>query len=309
MSGQGAGPGARPGYAALVRSAAAVELPREVVDVTGPDAASYLQGQLSQDVLELGPGDAALTLLLEPQGKIDAFLRVTRVGEDHFLLDLEEGFGHAVLTRLTRFRLRTKVDIELLEGWRCLAVRGPAAPQRAWAAGPGTEVATVFDWPLAPAFGGIDLLGRSPVAPNGVETCTPADYEARRIECGLPAMGSELDERTIPEETGLVASAVSFTKGCYTGQELVARIEARGSNVARRLRGVRSAAPLPPGTTLWAAGQEREIGVVTSAAVSPELGPVALAYVRRGFEPPLSVEARTGDGAHEARVLALPLAP
>ena len=291
-------------YEALVSGAAAVELPRDVIRVSGPEAASYLQGQLSQDVLALGPGDSALSLLLEPQGKISAFLRVTRVGEDHFVLDLDGGFGPAAQTRLTRFRLRTKVDIELLEDWRCVAVRGPAAPRTPGPPGSAAEVATLFEWPLAPDLGGVDLLGRAPRPPAGVAVCTPDDYEARRIECGLPAMGAELDDRTIPEESGLVGAAVSFTKGCYTGQELVARIESRGSNVPRRLRGVVSDDPVPLGTPLWT---DREIGVVTSTAVSPRLGPVALAYVRRGVDPPMDAEARTAGGALPVRIRALPL--
>jgi folate-binding protein YgfZ len=164
---------------------------------------------------------------------------------------------------------------------------------------------TGFEWPLAPALSGTDRLGRAPEAPAGVAAATAADYEVRRIECGLPAMGAELDERTIPEESGLVGATVSFTKGCYTGQELVARIEARGSNVPRRLRGLLSDEPLAVGTELWT---EREIGVVTSTAVSPRLGPVALAYVRRGIDPPLDAEARTEGGARPVAIRALPLA-
>jgi folate-binding protein YgfZ len=294
------------GYEALLGEAAAFELPRDVIRVSGPDAASYLQGQLSQDVLCLGPEDSALSLLLEPQGKISAFLRVTRVGEDHFVLDLDGGSGPAAVTRLTRFRLRTKVDIELLEDWRCMAVRGPGAPRTPGARGGGAELVAVFEWPPAPALGGTDLLGPAPEPPAGVAVAALSDYEARRIECGLPAMGAELDDRTIPEESGLVGATVSFTKGCYTGQELVARIEARGSNVPRRLRAVLAAEPLPAGTQLWT---DREIGVVTSAAVSPRLGPVALAYVRRGVDPPLDAEARTEGGARTVGIRALPLAP
>ena len=284
----------------------AFELARDVIRVTGPDATSYLQGQLSQDVLALGPGDSALSLLLEPQGKISAFLRVTRMGEDHFVLDLDGGAGPAAATRLTRFRLRTKVDIELLDDWRCIAVRGPEAPRPPGPPGRGAEVVAAFEWPPAPDLGGVDLLGRAPAPPDGVPAGTASEYEARRIEGGLPAMGAELDERTIPEEAGLVGVTVSFTKGCYTGQELVARIESRGSNVPRRLRGVLADQQLAVGTELWT---DREIGVVTSSAVSPRLGPVALAYVRRGVDPPLEAEARGQGGTCTVRVRALPLAP
>ncbi|HET6811127.1 MAG TPA: glycine cleavage T C-terminal barrel domain-containing protein [Acidimicrobiales bacterium] len=284
----------------------AFELPRDVIRVTGPEAASYLQGQLSQDVLALGPGDSALSLLLEPQGKISAFLRVTRVGEDHFVLDLDGGFGPATLTRLSRFRLRTKVDIEMQDDWRCVAVRGRDVARPPGPAGGGAEVVTVFEWPPAPALGGTDLLGPAPEPPAGVAVGTASDYEALRIEGGLPAMGAELDDRTIPEESGLVGATVSFTKGCYTGQELVARIEARGSNVPRRLRGVLADERLAVGTELWT---DREIGVVTSTAVSPRLGPVALAYVRRGVDPPVDAEARTEGGTRTVSIRALPLSP
>ena len=298
------------GYGDLAGAYAAVELPRDVIRVAGPDAASYLQGQLSQDVLALGPGDSALSLLLEPQGKVDAFLRVSRLGPDDFVLDLDAGFGAAALTRLTRFRLRTKVDLDLLDGWRCVALRGPGAPRTAGGPGGGVDVVAAFDWP---GLGGVDLLGRAPEAPAGVAPADLEAYEARRIECGLPAMGAELDERTIPEEAGVVSAAVSFTKGCYTGQELVARIESRGSNVPRRLRGVVTRGtdgdgPVPAGATLWT---DREIGVVTSVAVSPALGAVGLAYVRRGAEPPLEAEARWtgpgGAGTAAVSVRALPL--
>lgn len=292
-------------YRALREAAGAVELARDVLRVAGPQAVEYLQGQLSQDVDALAPGDSALSLLLEPQGKVDALLRVTRLGHEDMLLDVDGGSGEAVLARLRRFKLRTKVDIELLAGWRCLAVRGPEA--RGFSASDlGSEVVTTFGWP---GLAGVDGLGPDPAPPPGVRLCGISAYEAVRIEAGLPRMGAELDERTIPEEAGVVAAAASFTKGCYTGQELVARIDSRGGNVARRLRGVvlvqgRGAqgsgggAPGEPpgplgaealvGAKLWVDGAEA--GQITSAAWSPRLGPIALAYVRRRFEAPFDAD-------------------
>ena len=300
-------------YQALSAGAGAVELARDFIAVSGPQAVEYLQGQLSQDVESLAPGQSGLSLLLEPQGKISAFLRVTRTGTDSVLLDFDGGHAEAVHDRLRRFKLRTKADIEVLEGWRCLALRGPglALPGAGNHPSPGAgeaddgvagPVSAGFDWP---GLAGVDLLGPAPEAPAGIEGCDPEAYEALRIEAGLPAMGRELDERTIPEETGLVAATVSFTKGCYTGQELVARIDSRGGNVPRRLRGVTAAGSveLAPGQAVMVAGQE--IGRLTSVALSPRRGRVGLAYIKRGNEPPLTAQV---EGGAEVSVVVLPIA-
>src|SRR5205085_1702728 len=152
---------------------------------------------------------------------------------------------------------------------------------------------------------GADLVGPSAAAPPGVPSVAPEAYEAVRIEAGIPVMGHELDESTIPAEAGIVDLSVSFTKGCYTGQELVARIDSRGGNVPRRLRGLILAGEAPAGATLRADG--KDVGVVTSVAVSPRLGTVALAYVRRAVEPPADVDVACEGGATSARVEALPL--
>src|SRR5579862_3131885 len=116
------------GYAALTEGTGWVELARDVVRVSGPDAVSYLQGQMSQDIEGLAPGGSAWSLVLQPQGKIDAWVRVTRVGTDEALLDIDGGFGAALLARLQRFKLRTKADLEPL-AWRCIAVRGAGAAE------------------------------------------------------------------------------------------------------------------------------------------------------------------------------------
>jgi folate-binding protein YgfZ len=136
----------------------------------------------------------------------------------------------------------------------------------------------------------------------------PEAWEARRIEVGLPTMGRELTERTIPAEAGLLDVAVSFTKGCYTGQELVARLEARGNRVPFRLRGVvmGAVATAPqPGAELKKG--ERTAGTLTSVGWSPDLGTVALAYVHRDVEPPTEVEVASDDGTVAGQVHELPL--
>ena len=286
------------GYEHLVEDAAWVALPRDVVQVSGPDAISYLQGQLSQDVEGLAEGASAWSLVLQPQGKVDAWLRVTRVGADAVILDLDAGFGDALIARLARFKLRVKADITPVD-WRCIAMRGPAA----FALAGGVVAAAV--WPL---IGGFDLLGPSVAGPSDVPEADLEAYEVRRIEAGLPCMGAELTERTIPAEAGVVDASVSFTKGCYTGQELVARIDARGGNVPRRLRGVVvSTNALPPPGAIVVAG-DKDVGALTSVAESLERrAPVALAYVQRSVEPPAEVVVRWQGGEVAATVEALPL--
>jgi folate-binding protein YgfZ len=295
------GPNGVADYAALRNEVGAVELPRDVVRASGPDALSFLQGQLSQDVA-LPVGASAWTFLLQPQGKVVALLRVTRTADDEFLLDTDGGWGQAMLERLQRYKLRVRCDLETLD-WRCIALRGPRAHEVDAA---GAAVAAPADWP---GLAGVDLLGPSPEAPAGVRTCSREAYEAVRIEAGVPAMGAELDERTIPAEAGVVPQTVSFTKGCFTGQELVARIDSRGGNVPRHLRGVLvTAAAAPPVGAALRHG-EREVGSLTSVAVSPGRGgPVALAYVGRAVTPPADVTVVWEGGSAPARVEALPLA-
>jgi folate-binding protein YgfZ len=206
-----------------------------------------------------------------------------------------------VVERLQRYKLRVKCDITPLQ-WRCVAVRGPKA--RELAAG-GEGLAAAADWPGLP---GVDLLGEAPAAPEGARRCSLDAYEAVRIEAGIPAMGRELDERTIPAEAGVVERSVSFTKGCYTGQELVARIDSRGGNVPRHLRGVVVAAESAPPVGAAVQVDGKDVGSLTSVAVSPGLeAPVALAYVGRAVVPPAEVRVAWDGGQASARVETLPL--
>jgi folate-binding protein YgfZ len=287
------------GYRALTEDVAVVDLPRDVLLVTGGDAAAFLQGQLSADVDALGTrvGASADTLLLQPTGKVEALLRVTR-WVDGFLLDVEAGWGEAVQARLRRFLLRMDVAIEP-GSWRCLALRGPRAHEVDTGA-----LGLPADWPAWP---GVDVLGDPPPRPEGVPEATVDDFEAARIEAGVPRMGAELDERTIPAEAGVVDRAVSFTKGCYVGQELVARIDSRGGNVPRRLRGLVVAGEAVPPAGAEVVVGDRAVGSVTSAARSPARGPVALAYLGRAVEVPATVAVRWDGGEVSADARALPL--
>jgi folate-binding protein YgfZ len=267
---------------------------REVIRVSGPDANPFLQGQLSQDLGRLQAGESAWSLLLQPQGKVDAFLRVTRVADDDFLLDVDSGWSGPTIERLGRFKLRTKADIEPLD-WKCLAFRGDGIP-----AIEGDVVARC-DWP---GFEGVDLLGPDPVVPGGADLADPSVLDRMRIAAGFPRMGRELDERTIPAEAGLVEATVSFTKGCYTGQELVARIDSRGGNVPRHLRRITiDGGPVPPaGAVVVVAG--KEVGALTSVAAT-DAGAIALGYAGRAVDVPADAELRWDGGQVGARVEAL----
>ena len=199
------------------------DYPRDVVQVHGPDAASYLQSQLSQDLRPLAVGDSAWSFVLQPTGKIDVLLRVFRTGDDTFVLDTDAGFGEAMVARLNRFKIRVKADITPLD-WPCIAVRGVAdAPSGA-----------VVAWGE-----GYDLLGPAPQPPEGVEQGDAAQLLAARIDAVWPQMGTEIvPGKTIPGETGITDVAVSYTKGCYPGQELVERMDSRGATAPRLLQRV-----------------------------------------------------------------------
>jgi len=275
-----------------------VEVPRDAVRVTGPDAVTFLQGQVSQDVAGLPVGSSAWSFVLQPQGKVDSWFRITRTDRDELVLDVDGGFGAALVARLERFKLRTKADFELLDGWRAVAVRGVPRPGGV----PAPNLAIDSGWGLE----GFDLIGPAPEPPDDVRAGTLEEYEALRIECGVPAMGRELTERTIPAEAGqgVIDRSVSFTKGCYTGQELVARIDSRGGNVPRRLQGLILDGEDLPATGAAVVIEGAEVGTVTSAARSDRLDAVvALAYVKRDVDVPTGAEV---DG-RVARIEVLPL--
>jgi len=251
---------------------------RDVVRVWGPDAIGYLQGQLSQDVAGLPVGASAWSFVLQPQGKVDAWVRVERTAEDAVSIDVDAGWGAATKARIERFKLRTKAEVELEEGVAMVAVRGIALAGGLAAGWPGVA--------------GTDHRGEQ--RPDGLPvTAVELDaeaYEALRIAHGVPAMGAELHEDTIPAEAGqwVIDASVSFSKGCYTGQELVARIDSRGGNVPRRLRTIAG------GTSVPAAGAEVQlgdlvVGTVTSAVAGPDRTMVGLAYVKRAIEVPCEV--------------------
>lgn len=238
---------------------------RDVVIVSGDDAESYLQGQLSQDVASVGPGQSAWSLILRPQGKVDAWFRLTRSNDGRFFLDVDAGFGEVLLERLKRFMLRVKVDLELVT-WILHAYDGPL----------DAEVEAPIVAPSADGAG-VDVIGPQLGEPDH-PLLSADDHLRRRIEAGVPAMGSELGESTIPAEAAIVQRSVSFTKGCYTGQELVARVDSRGDNTPRRLRILSGEGSAAVGDELHA--DDAVVGTLTSVVPTDD-GWAALGYVKR----------------------------
>lgn len=251
---------------------------RAFVRVSGPDAESYLQGQLSQDLAAFPHG---LSFVLEPTGKVCALVRYIRQATDAFLLDTDAPGGDALLGRLQRFLLRTKATVEPVEH-RCTRVFGG-------------DVRGGFPAPWPAAHDApLDVLDDDV---TGAHELDPIGYERRRILAGVPVVGVDIGPDTIPAEVGqwAIDAAVSFTKGCYTGQELVARIDSRGGNVPRPLRVLESADGghlANSGEVTDAAGEM--VGRVTSAAAD-----VALAPLARRVEPGAEVRV----AGHPAVVL------
>jgi folate-binding protein YgfZ len=245
---------------------------REFVRVAGPDAADYLQRMVSNDVEALATGEACPALLLTAKARVIAPLVVLRRADDDFLVLTEPGLGEVVRTQLTRMRLRAQCEVEPEEHESVLVFGG--------AEGFAT------DWP------GVREALDSQIEP----TLSAGELELRRIESGVPRWEREVDNRILPAEAGLDATHVSFSKGCYPGQEPVARLHFRG-HPNRQLR-VLELAMLPEDelperdAPLLHAG--REVGRVTSAARREDGRVVALAYVRTEVpdDAPLALAAR-----------------
>lgn len=277
----------------------AAVIARDAVRVTGDDSASFLQGQLSQDVEHLAVGDSTWSFVLQPQGKVDAWVGVARLSDDEFVLDVDAGFGPALLARLERFKLRVKVEQTLVEDVHALALRGDGATDVTVDAARHFVRRVVW-----PDVDGLDVIALGPLDKSAVHQPTTemsdTELEAMRVAHGGPAMGREITDKTIPAELGqwVVDSSVSFTKGCFTGQELVARIDSRGGNVPRHLRVIELEAgnDVPVGAELTVDGASA--GSLTSVA-----GSHALAFVPRSVDVPADATVAWDGGTASARIL------
>jgi folate-binding protein YgfZ len=284
--------------------------------VRGPDAAEYLQGQITNDVEALEPGAGCYAALLERKGHIQGDMRVLLLHEDEYWLDTEPESAAAVLRHLQMYSVGREVEIEDVgEQWAIVSLIGPRAQEVSGADGPAPEHSQRFrNWEgvevLAVATDvGVDLVvKRDDLDPllklaeaAGAVEVSEAAAEIVRVETGRPRFGAEISPEVMPAEAGIVERAVDFEKGCYIGQEPVARLHYRGKP-NRRLCGLRLSAPAQTGEPLRL--DEREVGSLATVCVSPALGPIALALVRREAE--LGAVLEVGDGATTAELVELP---
>jgi folate-binding protein YgfZ len=235
-----------------VSTHAVARRPRAYIAVRGPDAADFLQRMVSNDVVALAEGGSCEALLLTPKARVIAPLRIWRRAPDDFLLLTEPELGAPVRTQLVRARFAAKCEIEPEEHTSLLVFGGAdGIPNDDY----GEPAAEVLDG-------------------NAEPTLSDDELERMRIEAGTPRFGREIDDRVLPAEAGLVERAVSFTKGCYPGQEPIARLHYRGK-ANRRLRVLALDDDHVPAREAELILGEKVVGRVTSSVPG-----VALGYVR-----------------------------
>jgi folate-binding protein YgfZ len=284
----------------------------EIVWATGPDTVEFLDGQASQDIAAMPVGSTARSLILEPRGKLVAIPWLLR-GSDRVGLVVARGRGTAVIEHLERFKFRVDVDLhvdgrETMEVWGGHvddALKGLDLPANlGWVDGEVTAALLVGN-PLSRLV----LAGLDTEAAQRLDLAEAGRIavDSVRVEAGEPVMGVDLDGGTIPQESGLVSAAVSFTKGCYVGQELVARIDSRG-RVNRRLVGITMEENIVPPVGAEVAVEDATVGTLSTVGESLAVrAPVALAMVRREVEPGDGVTVRWNSGEIVGRVRSLPL--
>jgi folate-binding protein YgfZ len=316
-------------YRALREEAGYLPRERAAVIVRGADAAEYLQGQLTNDVEALAPGQGCYAALLDRKGHLQSDMRVLRLeapqdgpssasrpGGPRIWLDLEPGPAPSVLKHLGTYSIGREVAVEdVTERWAITSLIGPRAAELAGFEGLGPEHAQRFrEWEgvevLAVATDvGLDLVTRADQAASlasfleaaGAAEVSEAAAEIVRVESGRPRFGLDMGPESMPAEAGITERAVNFEKGCYIGQEPVARLHYRGKP-NRTLRGLRLSEPVERGTALVLG--EREVGKVGTTCLSPAHGAIALAIVRR--EAADGDRLAAGEGGTTAEVVALP---
>jgi folate-binding protein YgfZ len=311
------------GYAEAASGSAVFEQAgRGLLEATGPQRQKFLQGMLSNEVAGLKPGEGRLAALLDVKGHVRALMRAL-VAENTVRLELPADLVEGVEQTLVFYKVAAPVRFAR-RPVSVFGLIGPTAGQTLTAAGaelPGEAPESHRETAVAghpvvavrasdlPRGGFVlhvqpdDADGvRQALVTAGAASLGPRALDALRVEAGWPWYGVDVTGENLLHETGLVPQYCSFTKGCYIGQEVIARLDARGGNVNKRLRGLRLGAETTAGTPLLA--EDREVGRVTTAALSPTLGPIALAYVHRSHAEPGS---NVTVGGAPATVTALPI--
>ena len=248
---------------------------RDVVMARGADAVSYVDSQFTQDVASLADGESAWSFLLTPKSQIIALVRITKLDADSVVIDTEPGLGAVVQERIDGFLFRTDVTFTA-KTWDGFAVRGPGSADVA----AQSPVAMVDPWP---GEDGLDIIGPEVSAPTDAEEIGVDELDALRIRLGWPSM-ADIPEGTTPAMTGIVGHTVSFTKGCYTGQEFVARVHYREAAPPRRLVQVGFHPCSQPAVGNELAVDDDVVGEITSVS---RYQPFALGYLQRSVETPV----------------------
>ncbi len=296
-------------YDAGRERAALVSLARGTLEVTGPKRQDFLHAMLSNDVKGLAPGTGCRAASMTVKGSLQALLRVL-VDKSVVVLETEQERLEPLLRTLEFHKVGAPVRFALA-GTGVLALLGPQAAAVLVRAGAGPVPETdEAHTPLSLGGAAVRLVRASDLPGGGFAVHAPLDQldsvatalraagaetigrealDALRVERFTPWYGSDVSEDNLLHETGLLQALHSSTKGCYVGQEVVARLEGRGGNVNKALRQLRLSAPAPAGAALTADG--KEVGWLTTAALSPRLGPIALGYVHRNhFAPGSAVD-------------------
>lgn len=283
--------------------------------VTGPDAAEFLQGQITNDAESLASGSGCYALLLDRKGHIQADMRVLRRSEEVFQADTSPAAGPSLFKHLKTYMIGRDVVVEEAN-LALISLLGPGSTSVSGLA-PGdemdfTEATIAGSECLAVATdSGLDLfcepqdaavVTEQLIADRAVSVSEPA-AEIVRVESGRPRFENEMAASPMPAEAGVVERTVNFTKGCYIGQESVARLHYRGKP-NRFLRGLRLDGPVAEGDSIRLG--ERDLGTISSTVISPASGRIALAILRKEAEPGAEVSVTAGNGDVTARVVSLP---
>ena len=297
-------------YELLTTAAGLVARPgRAVLRLDGAEAAEFLQGQVSNDVEALEPGQGCYATMLDHKGKLRTDLRVSRLAPDRLLVDSEPAGRRVLAHTFEMYSLGRQVTAtDATDDHAVLSLVGPTARDHL-PLDPGPAEHDCVESPLGVLVAtdiGVDLI--VPAAREaevrsalGVPDADEQAAEAVRIERGRPRLLFDMDSSTMPQEAGINERAVSFTKGCYVGQETVARLHYRG-RPNRHLRGLALAGEVERGDPVSLG--DKQIGAVGSVTVSPTRGPIALALIRREAEPGTEVAV----GQTTATVVELPFA-
>jgi tRNA-modifying protein YgfZ len=314
-------------YSALIGSCGLIDRSeRGKLALTGPGAVEFLNGQVTNELSGLRAGSGCYAAFLTHKGKMLGDLRILVVGEDpdatpsELLLDTERVALQGLFDMIRRFKVGYELELHKrtlerglvsLIGPDATAIAGAESLPEAEHVNDGVEIDGIRALAVRTDVG-VDLICDASdtqalmgaLSARGAASVSELAAECLRVERGRPRYGVDLDDSVIPQEAGLNERAVSFTKGCYVGQETVARLYYKGKP-NRHLRGLRLSQPAAEGEELLLG--ERTVGRVTSVAVSPRLGPIALALVRREAEPGSLVSV--GEHGASAEVLELPFAP